>query len=308
MELTAKLGVPSGDEAQSGKPCEMVILAMGKLGGQEMNYHSDLDIVFLHEADGQTVQPEHYSNRETTTNQHFFSELGQRIIKTASRVNAYGRLYRVDARLRPTGRSGVLATSFGQFAKYFAEGGGQLWERQALCKARVVYGSARAAEAAMAAVHRAAFEHDWEAENAEEIRQMRRRIEEKCGTRDMKRGPGGMVDIEFLVQMLQLKHGRGNPDLRLPNTLAALEALHRADHLSRADWQFFTDGFRFLRRLRGALGLISITPNDDLPDEPTELAKLAHLLHYADSESLPARFDTCTAEIRKRFDRLLDGR
>ncbi len=108
-----------------------------------MNYHSDLDIVFLYEADGQTAFDFGQWSARSTSNQHFFSELGQRIIKTASRLSAYGRLYEVDARLRPTGKSGSLAMSLGEFGRYFAAGSGQLWERQALCKARPVYGSPR---------------------------------------------------------------------------------------------------------------------------------------------------------------------
>ena len=139
----------------------MAILALGKFGGREMNYHSDLDIVFLYEADGQTAFDFGQWSARSTSNQHFFSELGQRIIKTASRLSAQGRLYEVDARLRPTGKSGSLAMTLGEFSRYYAEGSGQLWERQALCKARPVYGSPRTRRAAMAAVQRAAFGHRW---------------------------------------------------------------------------------------------------------------------------------------------------
>ena len=182
--LAARFGQPTRRPraAAPGEPCEMVILALGKFGGREMNYHSDLDIIFLYEADGHTGRPQRRgrgrATGRATTNQHFFSELGQRIIKTASRLSGYGRLYEVDARLRPTGKSGALATTFDEFARYFAGGGGQLWERQALCKARVVYGSPRAAKAAMAAVAEAAFAHRWRRDDAAEIRQMRQRLEE----------------------------------------------------------------------------------------------------------------------------------
>ena len=226
--LAARFGAPRIAEGRrAGKPCEWVILGMGKFGGREMNYHSDLDIVFLYEADGHTAAEPGQPARQTTTNQHFFSELGQRIIKTASRLSALGRLYEVDARLRPTGKSGALATTFEEFVRYFPEGGGQLWERQALCKARVVYGSPRAERLAKAAVAKAAFGRRWRRKDAEEIRHMRRRMEETAAAGDLKRGPGGIVDIEFLVQMLQLQHGRGNPKLREPNTLAALRELVR---------------------------------------------------------------------------------
>ena len=158
QKLIGKFGRPRiGSGARAGDPCDMVILALGKLGGREMNYHSDLDLVFLYEADGQTAFDFEQWQARSTSNQHFFSELAQRIIKTTSRLSAHGRLYEVDARLRPTGKSGSLAMSLAEFNRYYAEGDGQLWERQALCKARPIYGSPRAIRAATVAIQRAAF-------------------------------------------------------------------------------------------------------------------------------------------------------
>ncbi|HEX6960711.1 MAG TPA: hypothetical protein VF175_02505, partial [Lacipirellula sp.] len=135
---------------QVGQPSELVVLALGKLGAREPNYHSDLDLVFLYEAEGATSP-----NRRgmSTSNSHFFSELGQRIIKSANQFGPHGRLYEVDARLRPTGRSGPLAMPLSSFVRYFQSGEGQLWERLALCKARVIYGSPEVAERAMTAVN-----------------------------------------------------------------------------------------------------------------------------------------------------------
>jgi glutamate-ammonia-ligase adenylyltransferase len=123
--LVARFGVPTmGAGSRKGQPCELAIVAMGKFGGREMNYHSDLDLVFLFEADGQTVPTRFAPRNQTTSNQHFFSELGQRIIKTTGRLGALGRLYEVDARLRPTGKGGALATSLDELARYFALGSG----------------------------------------------------------------------------------------------------------------------------------------------------------------------------------------
>jgi len=307
-KLFEKFGRPVvANGPRAGETCEMVILAMGKFGGREMNYQSDLDIVFLYEAEGETVQPPDSDRGETTTNQHFFSELAQQIIKVASRQSAYGQLYKVDARLRPTGKSGPLATSLPAFGRYFAEGKGQLWERQALCKARVVYGSPRAARAAVATVGRAAFDHLWHPEYAQQIRHMRHRLEEAAGRGSIKRGLGGMVDIEFLAQMLQLKHGRSSPRFRTPSTLLALTALHQAGHVSLEDYGFFTRCYRFLRTLESRLRLIGVTARDKLPDEPTELARLAHLLHYSRHEELLADYHKYNAENRKRFDRIFDA-
>jgi [glutamine synthetase] adenylyltransferase / [glutamine synthetase]-adenylyl-L-tyrosine phosphorylase len=234
--------------------------------------------------------------------------VGQRVITAASRLSGYGRLYEVDARLRPTGKSGTLATTFDEFARYFITGGGQLWERQALCKARVVYGSPRAAKAAMAAVAKAAFAHRWRRKDAVEIRHMRRRMEEMAAAAgDLKRGPGGIVDIEFLVQMLQLKNARGNPALRVSNTLAALNELYRADLLSVDDFEFFDVSYRLLRTIEGRRRLMNSTARDQLPQDPVELAKLANLLHYPSSDGLLTDYENATRQIRRRFDRIFDA-
>ena len=302
--LVAKYGQPLMAEGRrKGKPAEFAILAMGKLGGQEMNYHSDLDLVFLFEAEGHTDAPP----AKATSNQHFFSELGQRIIKRTSRLSSYGRLYEVDARLRPTGRSGSLATSLAEFSRYFAEGQGQLWERQALCKARVVFGSRGMARQTERAVARAAFDHRWRPGDADEIRRMRSRMEETADTRDLKRGPGGIVDVEFLVQMLQLKHGRRIPGIRTPNTLEALKRLAEAELVQHEHAQSLDRAYRRLRDIEGRLCLMNASHRNRLPNDPTELSKLAHLLAYSEPEALLDAFDRITRETRQHFDQVLDG-
>ncbi len=306
--LVAKFGVPTvGVGSRKGQPCEMAVVAMGKFGGREMNYHSDLDLVFLYEADGQTVPTRFAPRNQTTSNQHFFSELGQRIIKTTSRLSALGRLYEIDARLRPTGKSGALATSLDELIRYFAMGSGQLWERQALCKARVVYGSPRMTRTARSTLCQAAFDHRWQRADAEEVRRMRHRLDDTTSGGNVKRGPGGIVDIEFLVQMLQLKHGRRNVRVRTPNTLAALAALAQAEALSAADAEFLAESYRFLRTIEGRLRLMNSTARDKLPDDPTELAKLAHLLRVPGSDAVLADFNRYTGETRARFDRIFDA-
>jgi glutamate-ammonia-ligase adenylyltransferase len=305
--LAARFGQPTVTEGRrAGRLCEMVILALGKFGGREMNYHSDLDLIFLYEADGHTAAQRSMTAAPSTTNQHFFSELAQRIIKTASQLGGQGRLYEVDARLRPTGKSGALATTFDEFVRYYLEGDGQLWERQALCKARLVYGAHRVANTATAAVAKAAFAHRWRHKHAMEIRDMRQRMEDVAFTGDLKRGPGGLVDIEFLVQMLQLKHARGNPALRVANTVAALDALYKANLLSVDDFEFFDVSYRLLRTIESRLRLMNSTARDQLPQDPVELYKLANLLHYPSSDGLLTDFENATRQIRRRFEEIFD--
>jgi glutamate-ammonia-ligase adenylyltransferase len=301
--LLERFGRPMIGEEGSQRPCELVVLALGKFGGRELNYRSDLDLVLLYEDDGRT-QPAGRRG-EPTTNQHFFSEWGQRIIKAAGRMGPYGRLYEMDARLRPTGKSGPLATSFSELERYFASGLGQLWERQALCKARVVYGAPAAAARAMEIVHQAAFGPAWRDEDALAIRQMRHRLEEASSRGNIKRGPGGMVDIEFLVQALQLRHGGANPALRVPNTLEALTALHEAGHLSGDDYDYLTAAYRFLRTIEARLRLMNSTARDDLPDDAIELEKLARQLKLPDGPAVLTETDRRRRETRARFERLM---
>ena len=122
QRLVRKFGQPTiVSGPHRGEPASLVILAMGKLGGQEPNYHSDLDVVFLYEAEGNTVATEPGKPVSATTNQHFFSELGQRIIRVVNQLGPYGRLYELDPRLRPTGKNGPLAVSLEGFERYFKD-------------------------------------------------------------------------------------------------------------------------------------------------------------------------------------------
>ncbi|MEX0613804.1 MAG: bifunctional [glutamate--ammonia ligase]-adenylyl-L-tyrosine phosphorylase/[glutamate--ammonia-ligase] adenylyltransferase [Pirellulales bacterium] len=301
---------------REGDTCEPVVLALGKLGGREPNYHSDLDLIFLYEAGGQTRSRTSHppsplwggvgGGADGTINSHFFSEFGQRLIRVTNHLGPYGRLYEVDARLRPTGRSGALAVSFDAFARYFAEGPAQLWERQALCKARPVIGNEAVSSHAMEIVAQAAFSTPWRPEFATEIRQMRARLEDSASSRNLKRGPGGTVDTEFLVQMLQLQHGGDDPSVRVPGTLDALSALEQAGYLSAEDAEYFRGSYRFQRSIEARIRLMDAAGRHELPDNVRELAKLAYLLGYSNPSALVAEAERTFAENRARFNHLFD--
>jgi glutamate-ammonia-ligase adenylyltransferase len=308
QELASAIGREHWERfaGREGDSCELVVLALGKLGGREPNYHSDLDLIFLFEAGGQTTG----RSRETnggTINSHFFSEFGQRLIRVCNHLGPYGRLYEVDARLRPTGKSGALAVSFDALARYFAEGPAQLWERQALCKARPVIGNEAASGHAMEIVARAAFSTPWRPEFAAEIREMRLRLEETASKRNLKRGPGGTVDTEFLVQMLQLKHGGEDASIRTPGTLDALTALEKGGYLSADDAEHFRRSYRFQRSIEARIRLMDAAGRHELPENNRELAKLAYLLGYANPQSLVIEAQAMFAENRTRFNQLFDA-
>ena len=301
-----KTAEPGGGSAPAvGEPAGPIVLAMGKFGGRELNYASDLDVVFLYDHDGASLP-----RRRTaagTSNAHFFGELAQRTMRVFNEFGPQGRLYEMDSRLRPSGRSGPPATSLAEFARYFApDGPAAVWERQALVKARVVAGSPAAAAAARQVIEAATYGRRWTAEEVESIRRMRYRMEEGAKTANLKRGPGGVVDIEFIVQMLQLVHGGRLPAVRSTETLAGLVALHAACLVSDERRQFLERAYRTLRSIEGRLRLLDAAGRHDFPSAPDEQRKLAHLLGYERPDDLVRDVQAVTARTRAEFERIFN--
>ncbi|HIF32398.1 MAG TPA: hypothetical protein EYQ75_12165, partial [Planctomycetaceae bacterium] len=297
QKIAERFGVPMAADRE----CELVILALGKLGGKEPNYHSDLDIVFLYESSGMT-QPTR-RGRESTTNQHFFAQLAQRIIKDMTDFGPYGRLFELDSRLRPAGRSGALALSFAEFQQHFSAGEAQLSERQALCKGRIVYGSPRVQKQVLRIIRRAITSPPWRDSHASEILATRLRLEDSATDTNLKRGRGGTVDIEFLVQMLQLKHGAEFPEILQPGTLDALKKLAAVDVLSADDSEELADSYRFLRGVEAKLRLMATTKRHDLPTIDQQKNRLCYLLRISRPDQLESQHRMVADATRQQFDR-----
>src|SRR5206468_251299 len=225
----------------------------------EMSYQSDLDLILVYEGDGRTAPPAgatKWDRFELTDNFHFFTELMQRIIKVMSVLGPFGRLYQVDMRLRPTGKSGSLVIPLTEFRRYYDEGGAQLWERQALTRARVVYGEQAFGREVMQVVAQGAYGLAWRPEVADEIRSMRERLEASRSERDLKRGFGGIVDVEFLVQLFQLKYAGSQPALRSANTWKALDALRTLGLLTADEHATLRASYDFLRGVESRLRIV----------------------------------------------------
>jgi len=313
--LTRRFGYPylSAGE-RTGQASRYVILGLGKLGGKELSYHSDLDLILVYEGDGRTGPPPEASRHdryEQTDNFHFFTELMQRIIRVTSLLGPMGRLYQVDMRLRPTGKSGSLVIPLTEFRRYYEEGGAQLWERQALTRARVVFGDVDFGQSVMEVVSQGAYGVDWQPEIADEIRAMRERLEASRSERDLKRGFGGIVDVEFLVQLFQLKYGREVSALRSGNTWAALDALRQAGLLSDADHAALRAGYDFLRLVESRLRIVYNRSLDELPESQEDLEKLGRRLGREEFFGVSAadRFlkdlEQHTQQTREIFNRLV---
>jgi glutamate-ammonia-ligase adenylyltransferase len=312
--LARRFGVPILTEGElSGRPCRFAILALGKLGGREMNYHSDLDLMMVYEGDGRTEPPPsatRFDRYEPTDNYHFFTELAQHIIKATSYLGPMGRLYQIDMRLRPTGKSGSLVIPLTEFRRYFItqqdssahpEGGAQLWERQALTRARVVFGDADFGREVLAAVAEGAFGLAWKPEIADEILAMRERLEFSRPPANLKRGPGGLADVEFLVQLFQIKYGKDRPALRQPNTWQALLALRNDGLLSDAEQTVLSAAYDFLLRVQSRLRIVHNRTLDELPEAPEEIDKLARRLGYESGGRFLAELERHRSQTRVLF-------
>lgn len=310
--LTQRFGAPF---LESGQPARYALLSLGKLGGRELSYHSDLDLILVYEGDGRTGPPpgaNRFFTFHETDNFHYFTELAQRLIKATSFHGPKGRLYQVDMRLRPTGKSGSLVIPLAEFRRYYEENGAQLWERQALTRARPVYGDPAFSEEVMAAVAQGAYGRPWQAPWADEMREMRERLEASRSERDLKRGFGGIVDVEFLVQLFQLKYGQAQPTLWTTNTWQALNALRDTGLLDAADHVSLHDGYSFLRLVESRLRIVHNRALDEVPEGADDLEKLARRLGYEPGaqgkagQRFLAKLEAHTGTIRATFLRLMD--
>ncbi len=277
-------GVPVlADGPRTGQSCRYTLLALGKLGGHEMSYHSDLDLVFVYEGDGQSVptpSTDHFHVFERVDNYQYFTELAQRIIRAMSQSGPHGRLYEVDMRLRPMGKSASLVVPLAEFRRYFNDGPAQIWERQALTRARAVCGDVDFGRDVMAAVHYAVHGIPWSAAIVDEIRAMRDKLEATASPRSLKRSFGGLMDVEFLVQMLQIKYGNRLPRIMQTNTWGALDAMRDAGLLSANEHRALFDGYSFLRLAEARLRIVTNRPLNEYPEQSEELEKFARRLGF----------------------------
>ena len=272
------------------KTMQMSILGMGKLGGQEMSYNSDLDVIFLYEG-----------------NDHeFYSKLGQKVISILSVPTGEGYAYKIDLDLRPSGRSGALVTSFDSFKEYH-EDSAQVWERQALVRAKPAAGNKQLGSKIMKAVTKFVYEETYPKDFYKEIHRLRSRMEKELAKEttskvNIKTGKGGTVDIEFLVQMLQLKYGGKFEDLRVQNTLDALFALNSDGLIKDKDFKILKEGLSFLKKMENLLRLLHDRSINELYE--SDFDKLASDLDKNnDGKKLKKEYISKTNGIRKTYDK-----
>jgi glutamate-ammonia-ligase adenylyltransferase len=272
--LRAALEIAAEEQPEDAAACRLAVIGMGKCGGRELNYVSDVDVIFVAEAvDG---VEEGKAVRAAT-------RLAARLMRICSDVTIEGTIWPVDANLRPEGRNGPLVRTLSSHLAYYQRWA-KTWEFQALLKARPVAGDGALGQAYVDAVAPLV----WQAADREnfvpDVQQMRRRVVQNIPAaeveRELKLGPGGLRDVEFAVQMLQLVHGRSDESLRSGTTLDALAALAAGGYVGRSDAAALDEAYRFLRSMEHRIQLYRLRRTHLVPEDEADLRRLGRSLGF----------------------------
>jgi [glutamine synthetase] adenylyltransferase / [glutamine synthetase]-adenylyl-L-tyrosine phosphorylase len=294
-EITAIADTCLEAACRESAPYGVAVIALGKLGGRELNYASDVDVVFVHAGGG--------PGRQTEADRACAS-----FVRLLAEPATEGIALRVDATLRPGGGRGPLSRSLDAMRAYY-DAEAATWERQALIKARPVAGDPELGPAFVEAVAPFAFPTELAPAAIDEVRRVKVRLEEyvratgKAGV-EVKRGRGGIRDVEFAVQLLQIVHGGRDERLREPNTLRALDVLAEEGYVAREDAAALADAYRFLRVLEHRLQIVRDLQTHELPSDPAARTVLARSLAMADADELQREYERQTASVRELHERL----
>ena len=279
--LEAALAVARAELPSGAAPCRLAVVAMGKCGGRELNYASDVDVIFVAEP---------VKDEDETAALGAASRLAAGLIGVCARSTPEGSIFPVDPNLRPEGRAGPLVRTLTSHLAYY-ERWAKTWEFQALLKARPVAGDMTLGQAYANTLGPLVWQAARREHFVEDVQAMRRRVEQSLPTkqagRELKLGPGGLRDIEFAVQLLQLVHGRTDETLRSPATLPALAALAAGGYVGRADAEELGAAYRFLRRTEHLLQLSRLSRTHTLPEDPAVLRRLGRAMRFNDGPNEP---------------------
>lgn len=304
-ELVAAHGMPVGEE--SGRPQHLIVLAMGKQGGGELNVSSDIDLIFVYPEDGETAAG---PGQRQLSNHEFFIRLGRRLNAALSEVIEDGFTFRVDMALRPNGKSGPLAASFGMVEEYLIVQGRE-WERYAWVKARAVTGEADDIAALDAIVRPFVFRRYLDFGVIDAIRTMHAQIRAEVKRQErqhpershnVKLGRGGIREIEFLAQVFQLIRGGRDPALRERSTRKTLRLLAERALLAPDTVERLLEAYVFLRNLEHRVQYLEDAQTHTLPASPDDRLAVARMMGFPDEAALLAGLEERRAFVARQFD------
>jgi glutamate-ammonia-ligase adenylyltransferase len=298
-ELQGRYGVPRDE---NGAEASFIIVAMGKLGGGELNFSSDVDLVFLYSEAGET------DGKRPQSNEEYFRRIAQHFIKLLNDKTADGFVYRVDVRLRPFGDSGPLAVSVAAFEDYLLQHGRD-WERYAWVKARVVNAWNGTRDFYTDILRPFVYRRYLDFGVFSSLRDMKSMIEQDgraAANRDnIKLGPGGIREIEFIVQTLQLVRGGTDRSLRERSLMLAMEQLGSVQLLPDATVRDLAGSYRFLRDVENRLQMIADRQTHELPDTDVNRTRLAFAMGFAGWDELYAELNKRRKQVQAGFDEIL---
>jgi len=299
--LAARFGLP---RSAAGEELELVVLGMGKLGGRELNFSSDIDLVFLYPEAGET------DGRRSIANEEYFTRLGQALIRVLDAPTVDGFVFRVDMRLRPFGDSGPLVAGFGAFEDYLQQHG-RNWERYAYVKARAVTGARRYAELYDEVVRPFVFRRYLDFGVFESLREMKEMIAREVVRRELqenvKLGPGGIREVEFVAQSLQLIRGGSDPRLQSPSLLEVLPRLEGAKLLSHQAVTELGECYEFLRCVENRLQMFEDGQVHSLPVDDLGRCRLAVSMAFDDWQGFSLAFDSVRERVSAHFRDVVFG-
>jgi [glutamine synthetase] adenylyltransferase / [glutamine synthetase]-adenylyl-L-tyrosine phosphorylase len=299
--LAGTFGVP---RPTSGVASELVVLGMGKLGGRELNFSSDVDLVFLFEGAGETDGP------RSIDNQDYFTRLGRELIRLLDARTEDGFVFRVDMRLRPFGDSGPLVVSLASLEDYLHQHGRD-WERYAWIKARAIVGQSAYEAANLEFVRPFVYRRYLDFGVFESLREMKTLIAREVARRDLeedlKLGMGGIREIEFIVQSMQLVRGGSDHRLQCAGLLEVMPMLKGTKSLSGEEVSELTDAYLVLRKAENAVQMIRDEQLHAIPPEPPDRARLCVNMGVPDWPAAIARIDAARRSVTRQFESLLLG-
>ncbi|HST21433.1 MAG TPA: hypothetical protein VLR90_09970 [Blastocatellia bacterium] len=305
QEMTNRYGAPlTRDERGRIKNAEMAVVALGKLGCRELNYASDVDLLFLYSGEGETAGRDRRTE-SVISNKEFFKAVASETVQIIGSSAGEGAVYRIDLRLRPYGRDGDLVWEIERAADYYRSKA-QNWERQALIRARVSAGSDRVVAVFLDLVRDQIFARD--AHALEEVRRAKEKIDRRLAARpggfNVKLGRGGIREIEFIAQALQLEHGGREPWVRTAQTLIVLARLAEKNYLTEAERARLSAAYTFLRTVEHRLQMEHGAQTHTLPLARERLELVARRSGYRDADQFVRDLEDHTTSVRAIYNRV----
>ncbi len=304
--LEGALLIAQSELGEASAQARLAVIAMGKTGGCELNYISDVDVIFVAEP---ALPAEGEEPVDEATAIAVASDLATRIMRICGSHTAAGTLWEVDPALRPEGKAGPLVRTVSSHRDYY-ERWAKTWEFQALLKARPVAGDAEVGAAYLEAMNPMVWRAASRENFVDDVQAMRRRVEQHVpkseADRQIKLGPGGLRDIEFSVQLLQLVHGRADETLRSRNTLEALAALSAGGYVGRDDAETLAQAYRFLRTLEHLIQVHRLRRTHVMPTNENDLRRLGRALGYRRqaAEEIVNRWRAQQRDVRRLHERI----